>query len=571
MAVRTIIEIPKTTSGAADPGAPSILTTLPPEIRNRIYEYLFKRDGPILLNDDQGRLDPWTRNYVTHSTHGGAEQQDSDGDFCQGFHGCVGLLLSCRQIYHEAVGILYGENMFLFSQALTNQLASACTWLASIGSHYQLLSRVRVDTKMYDEYQHMEYDLLPLLKLIWNHPDAKCDIAFTLSDCSLLEEGSFGFVRRHDPDSPTEFMNGLLCALGTNDALSLRQYAKYSCLISSITVYHYQDEDAYQGYVAYTEYGIRRSCPHPVREFHILNHGSEVRWKESLKWSLPFLPNTLLSNISAYVNATDASIVFDLDAKKARGYRVGLSGVNDSLRCDIDQIRTPKYDEVVIRMSAHEATTDFESFKALEELLGIERFARLVNPNERRNQQCPITMLLMVKLSTPKPPADLRINISRLLQMFRCKGADPAIDIQQFDGILCDTWPIMWHHVQAVVFFLLSDVLVQYPSKANQPFPQIWINGHGWVLRATYPATATSEEITIPCSYIIDDPDDIPRRYWNRRRDFEINGILKDFPPTYNDKFHIIGDSLASMWYCLKNYHGRDQWSVIVSERDQGF
>jgi hypothetical protein len=45
--------IPKTTSGPANPNQPSFLMTLPPEIRNRIYELLFKRDEPVLLHDGE--------------------------------------------------------------------------------------------------------------------------------------------------------------------------------------------------------------------------------------------------------------------------------------------------------------------------------------------------------------------------------------------------------------------------------------------------------------------------------------------------------------------------------------
>jgi hypothetical protein len=47
------MEIPKTTSGPARPDEPSFLTTLPSEIRNRIYEFLFERDEPVLLHDEK--------------------------------------------------------------------------------------------------------------------------------------------------------------------------------------------------------------------------------------------------------------------------------------------------------------------------------------------------------------------------------------------------------------------------------------------------------------------------------------------------------------------------------------
>jgi hypothetical protein len=45
------MQIPKTVSSPADPDEPSLLTTLPPEIRNIVYEYLFQRDEPILIHN----------------------------------------------------------------------------------------------------------------------------------------------------------------------------------------------------------------------------------------------------------------------------------------------------------------------------------------------------------------------------------------------------------------------------------------------------------------------------------------------------------------------------------------
>lgn len=51
MAAPAFVKIGKVVSGPADPSAPSILTTLAPEIRNNIYGHLFKRDKPVLLHD----------------------------------------------------------------------------------------------------------------------------------------------------------------------------------------------------------------------------------------------------------------------------------------------------------------------------------------------------------------------------------------------------------------------------------------------------------------------------------------------------------------------------------------
>ncbi|RMZ67521.1 hypothetical protein GMOD_00001456 [Pyrenophora seminiperda CCB06] len=51
MAPSKASEIPKGMSAPADPAAPSILTTFPPELRNSVYKQLFPAYGLIMLHD----------------------------------------------------------------------------------------------------------------------------------------------------------------------------------------------------------------------------------------------------------------------------------------------------------------------------------------------------------------------------------------------------------------------------------------------------------------------------------------------------------------------------------------
>jgi hypothetical protein len=502
MATHTVIEIPKTMSGAADPHAPSILTTLPAEIRNQIYGHLFKRDGPVLLHD--GRACLWELRQklvsIANDSAGTAEQHIKEEDFRHCLNGCTGILLSCRQVYHEAVGILYGDNTFLFSRALRNQLASACTWLTSIGSHYQLLSRVRIDADDIAYYSPRKFNLLPLLKLLWSHPHTKCDIAFALSGWPLPKGNLFGYTSQPDPIPPMNFMNRVLCTLGTNDALNLKQYAKYSRLISAVSIQNRSIGGSY-GRIDFEDFGIPRCFEVPEKFFDISDHGTEAQWRASQQLSLLSLPDEFLSAVNLYVTASDTRIVFDLDTKKAQGYHVGLGGVNQFFRYDIDTVFTRVYDEVVMRMSTREATTDFNSFKALQEMLDVETFMDLINPDECSEQRCSNIMVLMFKLPTPKPTADLRININKLLHMFKGNLRDLVITVQESGTSMGRTKPILWHNLRCAVFLLLSDTLIQCPSEAGQPLPQIWIDGEGTVVCATYPATVGREELNIPCVY----------------------------------------------------------------------
>ncbi|KAI4957885.1 hypothetical protein J4E86_005025 [Alternaria arbusti] len=560
MAIAAIIEIPKTRSGAADPRAGSFVTVLPPEIRNRIYEYLFKSDTPVLLNDDQVRLDPSARNYVTHPTHGGDEQQDSDEDFrhgFDGFHGYVGLLLSCRQVYHESVSILYGQNTFFFSRFLDQQMHFTCTWLSNIGSNYQLLSHVHIDTYALVPRRVREDDLLPLLKLIWNYPQAKCEFTFVISGSSS-SRGRNHDTELHEPVTSADVLNGVLFSLGATDALNLRQYAKYSGLMSAITVWY--TGKGYVGYVRYTDV----DNPHPPRVFDILDRGFKVQWAETEQANLLSLPQIPLSIINKYANASDTGVVFDLDIEKARGYRVGLSGVNDFLRYEVDPIANRVYDEVVIRMSIQEATTDFHSFKPLQKLFRVNRFESLVDPIDCIEQGCFIRMELTFRLSMPTSTTDLRINIDELLDGLKCRIGDLIITVQEMDGGMRGTRPIVWDHLQCAVFLLLSDILEHYPSQAMRPLPQIWINGHGAVLCAEYPATATSKEKIIPYAPTADDPALIQAQGYRKIKRLVLGHTLKDLAGIDQEDFSDTS-ILVGLWYYLRFYLWMNWREVILS------
>ena len=539
MATCTIIDIPKTKSAAADPSARSFLTTLPPEIRNPIYEYVFKRDEPVLPRDDHVFLE----NFRYESSID-CRQRIVDKGFRHGLSGCVGLLLSCRQVYHEAVGILYGQNHFMFSHCPKQQITSTCKWLVSIGSNYELLSRVSIDADGIG-ITSGAYDLLPLLKLIWNHPQTKCRFAFASSGL-LLADGWNTYAPSIDGVPPSAFLNGVLFALGTTDALGLKQYAISSRLMSSIT-FCYGDFGSIYGYVKHTDRDIKHHLPHTRREFDILDHGSKVQWKESKQLSFLSLPPVLLSAINAYAKSSDTGIVFDLDKKKVRGYYAGLSRVNNFLRYDIDRMTTRVYNKLVIRMSTQKTTTDFDSFRALQEWFVIQRFASLLN------WKCSIAMILKFKLPTAKPAADLRIDISKLLHLFAHDDSELIITVQGIDSSRSHTCCIMWHDLRRAVFLLLSDLLLSFPSKAYAPLPPIWINGHGTVLCAKYPATISSEEKTIPYPYTVEGPANIREQICRKIESVAQSGRDDHRREPGNGELED-AESLADMWYYFRDY-----------------
>lgn len=167
-------EIPKTLSSPAIAGKPSFLTTLPAEVRNCVYEVLFKRSQHILLHNADaynpqhpgwvrcGNDERFREALLIHDEDLERNRLQED-DFKHDLGGGLALLLSCRQVYHKCAGVLYGGNTFVISRALHrrdspdveevthlhnkdyNQFVFAPIWLSNIGSHIKLVQNVFID------------------------------------------------------------------------------------------------------------------------------------------------------------------------------------------------------------------------------------------------------------------------------------------------------------------------------------------------------------------------------------------------------------------------------------------
>ena len=199
------MEIPKTTSVPHSHGLISFLD-LPPEIRKYVYELMFERDKPVLIHSTHHeQAPPAPKNQSprpiteeeykeiptiaigegesTVTQHGwilcGDPDESSESEeynqnkleadkalerfeneeldlFHNGFSHALGLLASCRQVYQESAGVLYGNNTFEVSRIRTrddysydsiyDQLDHTPVRLRSLGTQYGLLKRVTIDT-----------------------------------------------------------------------------------------------------------------------------------------------------------------------------------------------------------------------------------------------------------------------------------------------------------------------------------------------------------------------------------------------------------------------------------------
>ncbi|CAI9630190.1 unnamed protein product [Alternaria burnsii] len=185
------MDIPKVCSAPLDPTAPSLLT-LPADIRNSINEYIFIRPEPILIHDTdfyynrgrygcdndghllfpeqafdsdeeeqmhQSKKKPCSKSLKGWETRSDAEKEDILLFQHEASLG-IGLLKSCRQMYHETSSVFYSKNTFIVSRVRDrapgggrktcesgnrrdyHQLSYTPKWLASLGSQVRRLKKI---------------------------------------------------------------------------------------------------------------------------------------------------------------------------------------------------------------------------------------------------------------------------------------------------------------------------------------------------------------------------------------------------------------------------------------------
>jgi hypothetical protein len=262
------MEIPRTTSLPIDPSRPSILD-FPAELRILIYEFLFKRDGPLLLHNREAfyrkpeplkEEDGFLLEDEDESSQDVPEEDvpEEDAKFRHGLGAGINLIATCRQIYYEASDTLYGQNDFLISRMMStqhlhytydrnysfthtrakeyHQFFYAGQWVAQIGQNAQWLRKVKIDGDAVCECAGCnEVDILPLLRLKWNMPT--CNIEFIHTGRYLPNIYEPGF----QPESRTledriMRLRVFLHAVGEQDSLNIRRYYKYYRNLTAVRV-----------------------------------------------------------------------------------------------------------------------------------------------------------------------------------------------------------------------------------------------------------------------------------------------------------------------------------------------
>ena len=348
--------IAQASSVSGDPGASLSLLTIAPELRNQIYEYLLVDPNPIKIESAEDRR---TKNTRTKKT--------SD------FSGSSAILRTCRQVYHETVGILYGRNAFRFQYHLRFQYQTCveiasptkvCTeWIGDVGSCLPRLRNITInmDVPMVSERYHHAFDedvreysrqninILPLLDVFWNNDTRNTSVIFEILNNDALDDSD---SESEEPELDVVSITNVLSELGGKDTLDLQKTRRF---LESVFV----DAAGHRGTIYY------RSTRHEgaiQRQFK-LSMGTQ-------RYEMVPLRNPLtLFDLSE--NITDAIIRLALGDQECtynfhtgitHGKQPGMLKVNTQLRTLVGSwfLRKIRYTLILASESTHSSKAMFE-------------------------------------------------------------------------------------------------------------------------------------------------------------------------------------------------------------------
>lgn len=384
------IQIPKTASKPADSDAPSFLTTLPPELRNGVYEVLFKLDGPVLVHnalvyharepESNPHMDPeifcdtveaFDEMYET--------EMGGDREFHHEFHQALSFLCSCRQVYNESSGVLYGCNEFVISRALFrhdidpddfheqnlySQLYYALQWISKLGYQSSLLRKVVIDVDAVCpancDVSMDGIDMLPLIQFLWYHANSHCTLQF-VNTGRMLSVHEDDIDTRHSRSNVAESFNNILFTLVPHDPLRIKLFSRSKSLLEEVNMLPKRAD----GVVIYR----RRDADPPVAHcFAVSDEGHTLCCHDNSQGRARLLQ--LPQKILNYAMFSKESVKFDMDTRRVHGLSMNIFQSNKDLRrASASSISTSVGDCIELQTSAVENATSFNEFAAFRDLL----------------------------------------------------------------------------------------------------------------------------------------------------------------------------------------------------------
>jgi len=289
-------------SRPADPNRPSFLD-LAGELRNGVYEALFKVEGEITVTC-RGRPNSFSSIVVG-----------------------IALLATCRQIYSEAVGVLYTQNTFLITCEESDlfehddrdlhegTIALASNWLSDIGRPALLVRSLLIDLRdLIKEWDGL--DVAPIMKYLWRRTANHMKVSFVDTE-ARPSSSSIGEI---------DCLNSALSFLTSNAAIEIKKYGRFSDLLKQIVI----SPRGQSAVVLFSPY-----CPDPASPHLKFDMKTSVIRKSEKCGPVSLNRLLRISSISSMVLnecfSTSNTVTYDLTRKKISPSLLNVVGVNRRL------------------------------------------------------------------------------------------------------------------------------------------------------------------------------------------------------------------------------------------------
>lgn len=189
---RPFIAIPRTRAAKAHAGCSFL--DFPGEVRGLILANLFESDKAIRIEMKYNAMVEYEEeeNNDFLPAEGVPVYSNEHSSINEG----IGLLLSCRQLFHEAASVLYSNNTFLLTKASEMHLVIHnyplyLGWCFQLGFQAQWLRKVHIDLvngawEYNSEWMH-HGDFRLLAQCMWEPLTKKCD--FELVNTRQVNQG----------------------------------------------------------------------------------------------------------------------------------------------------------------------------------------------------------------------------------------------------------------------------------------------------------------------------------------------------------------------------------------------
>jgi len=516
------------TSSPTDPSAVSFLTKLPPEIRNYVYEILFKRGDRVLLHNADAFHEPYheplsSNRYLEDYYHWYEVEVGRDTEFRHDLHEGLALLSSCRQVHDEASGILYSGNTFVISRVQDRddggdehmagdeeyfQVNYACKWLEQIGSQFSRLKKVIIDTNTMCTHPNCScgerIELLPLLRLIWKNPDLLKIISF--GDASKIPDTpdvvNEAVDRGRGWNDKAHMLNNMLTALAVEDVLDIRKYSFSNRLMSAVSIItRPEEQEEENSYVS-----MWNGSEEDREEFLTSDEGRPLRWKPWEPWEgryrFAHLPTDIRERIAGLLLRQPDGVTIDLDSHTIHGldFDIARTGLVSVLNAGLVASRVNR---ISVKMTNNKTITDFDGFEKL-----VTFYHRKHDHPEVLNYMLghweepnPQTIILEIAPAKIDIPGAIRINIKVLMLVLLSRKLHPASTIRitftppPYTRAPQQTTIISTEKLLQQVFLLLSELMLKkleglpkLPDPTTEKAllglkrPDLWIDGYGNLL-----------------------------------------------------------------------------------------